>query len=546
MKTMKKTISLLLAVLMLVTCVPVFASAADPITLSYTNIAIVPPSVSPDEMAYGDTWSVLTITGGELYYIAEDGSETLVPGHFEHYRPDGVPGQKLGMAVPFNFVSDDTTKFTSLNRIQSGRVTVKSGTWPTVDIVEGKVKPVITEAPTPVNAQGGMLWGDVTFTGGKAEYEGTEVEGAFVTHKDSANLEVFYGTQIVAVQFIPADTQTYMKSGVSRITFTVKKPAEPIRFVDSEGNDIIPEIKTIPGAVFGETLSIGYSLMSYLNCNRTSFEYFDMDGNSIDGTKVPVGTHQFKAKITSKDESFTPSTLTFILTLEPTPFAVEVRYNGINGGITIVPDNKNVTDEFDVWVEGEFIGTTSQQKIKWKTDTSADYKVTVAHKDTTEGVYVLSGTEYTMNASIRRQIFYSESSLPMTVEGGDKSNNNYAYGGNVLTLTCTDAEFDKWLVIRGGEEWIPEGLTAEDMKKSVISFTMPDCDISVSAKAKSTEGDNSGSGEIGDIFGDLDFGELGEGDSDSAIVNVFNNIIAWIKNIINTIIELFRSIGDNT
>ncbi len=70
MKT-KKLLSLLLALMMVLSVVPMYASAAEPIALTYTNIAIVPPSVSPDEMAYGDTWSVLTITGGKLYIIRE-------------------------------------------------------------------------------------------------------------------------------------------------------------------------------------------------------------------------------------------------------------------------------------------------------------------------------------------------------------------------------------------------------------------------------------------------------------------------------------------
>ncbi len=477
---MKKTLSLLLAVLMLVSCVPVFASAAEPITLSYTNITIVPPSVSPDEMAYGDTWSVLTITGGELYYIAEDGTETLVPGHFEHYKADGVPALGDNREVPFNFVSDDTTKFTSIQRLQSRRVSVKSGTWPTINVVDGKVTPVITEAPTPVNAQPGMLWGDVTFTGGKAEYEGNEVEGTFVVYQNSANMPVNYGTSRISVRFVPADSQTYMKSGVSWFNFTVKKP---IRFVDADGNDIIPEITTITDAVFGDTVSIGFSLMAYLNSKRNSMEYFDMEGNPLEGTKVPIGRNQFKVKVTSKDEVYEPSMLTFILNCEPTYFTATANYNQYGKKITVSADSTaNLPYEFDVYVDGELIGTTTDKSVKWSTDVSGTYDVKLAYNDP-EGRYVLENAEQEMAVLIRRDVFREESGLAFTVEGGDKNNNNYAYMGNVLTLTCTDASFYNWKITVDGKEWIPEGLTAEDMKKSSISFTMPDCNIVIAANS---------------------------------------------------------------
>ena len=76
---------------------------------------------------------------------------------------------------------------------------------------------------------------------------------------------------------------------------------------------------------------------------------------------------------------------------------------------------------------------------------------------------------------------------------------------------------------------------------------MPDCDLFVEAMYQKDEpaDDNGGLG-IDNIFGDLDLDNLTQGNSDNPIVNIFNNIIAFFKNIIVTITELFRSIGDNT
>ena len=70
---------------------------------------------------------------------------------------------------------------------------------------------------------------------------------------------------------------------------------------------------------------------------------------------------------------------------------------------------------------------------------------------------------------------------------------------------------------------------------------MPDYDITVEAIDK-TQSSGDGSGSIDDIFGGL--GDLTEGDSESKLVNIINNIIAFIRNIIEKITGFFRAIGD--
>ena len=83
MRKLKKSLAVLLAALMLASFMPLFASA-EAITITRTNVKIVPPSVSPSVIQYGENLSGLTITGGECWYVDPDtGAETLGPGHFE-------------------------------------------------------------------------------------------------------------------------------------------------------------------------------------------------------------------------------------------------------------------------------------------------------------------------------------------------------------------------------------------------------------------------------------------------------------------------------
>ena len=77
-----------------------------------------------------------------------------------------------------------------------------------------------------------------------------------------------------------------------------------------------------------------------------------------------------------------------------------------------------------------------------------------------------------------------------------------------------------------------------DLTATNISFTMPDYDIHVEALEKNAS--SGGSGGLGDI----DFGDLSEGDSEWAIINIIRNIIAMFKSFLQQLIETFQSIGD--
>ena len=406
------------------------------------------PTASTVGIKPGMKVSALTLTGGKAVL---EGSETEVAGTFSFVEPEALLRSDTN-TLKIAFTPDDP-----------------SACEPTEGEIKVSITSLIINKPTVevVNFKEGMTAADVVITGGETTEPGT----FSVMYPDTA---LRAGSNSIQIKFTPsAEGAEYFETYSLLLNLKYK-----IRFVDADGNDIIPEIKTIPGVLLEDKSSIAYSLFSYLECKRNTVAFFDMEGNSVDGSKVPVGRHQYQVYVTTKDTNYEPAMLTFFLTLEPTYFNATTRYNYVNHYLTVVPYNKSVTDEFDVWVDGELIGTTTGQKIKWATDESRDYAVTLVHKDTTEGVYALANTEYTMTVKIPRQIFRSDSGLKFTTTGGTyPSNDNYAYKGDVLTLTCTDETFYNWQLSIDGEDWIPEGLTAEDLKKPTITFTMPDCDI---------------------------------------------------------------------
>lgn len=556
MKT-KKLLSVVLIALMLLSCIPIFASAATQIALKATHVTEWP--TAEGEIYYGEPLSKINLVGGKVVY---EGVE--VPGHFEHVDPAATAENAMeGYEADIKFVPDDTATYKGFTKYYSkttfnvhkatpvladeskppvvngtvdagvtlSTITISDGAmvnpynadetyakkatwkWSNPDtvvsksgyyeakFVAGSVRyvtltqniwvevykeiplSVISELPIieTFNYNPSITWADVEIKGGKAVIENddgttTEINGVFsFSNEHLLNTVPSVGTFELDVVFTPENSEEALPCNF-RIPVTVNKGQ--IKFVDADGNDIIPEIKTIPGVLLEDKSSIADSLFDYLECKRNSVAFFDMEGNSVDGSKVPVGRHQYQVYVTTKDTNYEPAMLTFFLTLEPTYFNVTTRYNYVNKYLTVVPDNKNVSDEFDVWVDGELIGTTTGQKIKWATDESRDYNVTLVHKDTTEGVYALANTEYTMTVNIPRQIFRSDSGLSFTATGSTyPSNDNYAYKGDVLTLTCTDETFYNWQLSIGGEDWLPEGLTEEDLKKPTITFTMPDSDI---------------------------------------------------------------------
>lgn len=164
MRKTKKSLAVLLAALMLASFMPLFASA-EAITINRNNVKIVPPSVSPAVIEYGQTLADVTLSGGECWYVDPDtGAETLVPGHFEVRSTTTKPSVSDAYNIPLRFYSDDTTQYSNISLLSATTATIKSGTWPTLKV--NGLDGVLVEAPTAADILTGQMLGEATLSGG--------------------------------------------------------------------------------------------------------------------------------------------------------------------------------------------------------------------------------------------------------------------------------------------------------------------------------------------------------------------------------------------
>ena len=112
---------------------------------------------------------------------------------------------------------------------------------------------------------------------------------------------------------------------------------------------------------------------------------------------------------------------------------------------------------------------------------------------------------------------------------------DYRYSTEIeLSANSTAENFEGWVITDAAGNTVDLGV---DLIATKITITMPDFDIHVEALEK-----NATSGGSGGIF-DMDFGDLSEGDSEWAIINIIRNIIAMFKSFLQQLIETFQSIG---
>ena len=117
MKT-RKLISLLLALMMFVSVVPFYASAAEPIALTEANVTVWP--TAEGFIYFGQKINDgVTLTGGEVQY---DGN--VVAGHFEFAEPEFRPtGWASAYRPKMIFVPDDINAYTSFDVAASKNTT---------------------------------------------------------------------------------------------------------------------------------------------------------------------------------------------------------------------------------------------------------------------------------------------------------------------------------------------------------------------------------------------------------------------------------------
>lgn len=601
MKT-KKLLSILLALMMMLSVVPMYASAAEALsassvtqwpTLSYKN--------ADGKMYNGQTVSdALVINDDE---IVLDSAGNQVAGHFEFYNSAQMPSAGTNLKLNIKFVPDDTTTYSGFNKLFSSlifnvekvtpifvdevndplvateveagatlststlsggkmtnpynasepKILAESWRWssPSTTVNESgyyeaiftptgyteTIKQVyvriageipettISEVPSvdTLYYDGVTTWGDVELKGGKAvlKVEGTEVEGTFSVTEQWESAIIQVGSFNVDVVFTPDDPEAALPYSL-KIPVTVDKA--PIKLVDADGNEIVPEITVPYGTKFNDVSRL---LRPYVK--GPEYVYFAM--GDLSSQLCANGTYTVTATAPDDSEHYEDTELTFKIVVEPKVINPKA-YSSTEG--YYVYDNSgvyHVEGTFDFYIDGELYksGVKYLEKVVYEPETSGTHEIKFVYKPIENDNFAIENEiTATVTVNLVHKLTLSDNTLS---KPGD-----YRYGTEIELVANIAAEnFAGWKITDAqGNEVTLDGV---DNSKTKITITMPDYDIHVEALEK-----NATSGGSGGIF-DMDFGDLSEGDSEWAIINIIRNIIAMFKSFLQQLIETFQSIG---
>ena len=633
MKT-KKLLSILLALMMMLSVVPFYASAVE--TLAVKNVSQWPTIsyktedgtlVSDGCMYYGQKVSDILVINDDEIVLNAAGEQ--VPGHFEFIDPDEIPDSANDATrANIKFVPDDSNSYSGFQRKRSRDTTFKvvattpvlvsdaptatsvdSGSTLSSSVISGgqvmnpynpedtdalnatwywtnpdeviyesgeyeatlfihaayevitemvyvEVNSIvkgttITEVPTAeVEFAQDLTYNDLILNGGQAVEYGTETEvpGTFSV-KNPDGIFTGVGTYNIPVVFTPDDTESYTASeGTMSVTVTKGN----YKFVNENGEEIVPEITLPYGTTFNTGEALGSAIKSVIKdfSNLTGVDAVGGTGSiSIVGHDAdeiaPVGTKTYTARIrpyNSDKSNYNVTDLQFVLTIEPVVFTTTASW-GIEGVISGKLSH-TVPGTFDIFVDGKLVGDNVGGGNEWSVDypipATGDYTIKVVYNPVENDNYSMVDFEKTVNAKMRRYITFGDGGRISKTVNGDERMPIMKLGDTIELSTLGGEKFLGWRITDANGNAVDLGIA--DLMASTITFTMPDYDLIVTAEyEKENTGDTDGGFDIDNIFGDLT-----EGDSDCWLVNFINNLIAKIKQIITTVTSLFRSIGDHT
>ena len=528
------------------TIVKFAVTRTTPVFADETNDPLVATEVEP-----GATLSTSTISGGKLVNPYNPNAEKLAAKTWKWTLGTAIV-EKSGY-YEARFVCPSYVTVTAQVFVR-----VKGDTSVVADIEELPTVEAITYRE-------GLTAGDLVITGGKASVAGTfKVKDATQTLKA--------GTNNITLVFVPDDTS------VSEVDISIKVTVDkiPVYFIDDEGNKIVPEI-VVP---FGTTTISASLIEAQIAGLKTNYTEFTVSGlSTVVNTKAP-GEYDSKISIKPGNNNYSNG-IDIKLIVEPIKVA-KVTYYGNAKSMHINFDYKNIPGTFDIYVDGALVGSALKLdvngilKCPYDVTASGTHKLSLVYNkaDSTD-TCVVDSSEYDFTANAKRNITTEGLANNLKVNGKGVTTSTHIYCADEISIECaitdtfagweiTDTDGNavdvgeiKTQVMNTTEAGVTFEKVAGDLSCVNIIFTMPDKDIIIKAKSTldeekpsegdddNTDNDNDGTtGGIEDIFGNL--GDLTEGDSDNPFENIISNLIEFFKNIINTIKNFFRGIGDMT
>lgn len=336
----------------------------------------------------------------------------------------------------------------------------------------------VPTVPTDLKYDGVTTWGDIPLEGGKAELkvEGTAVEGTFAVTDFWKTRTVNVGSYEIDVVFTPADSEAALPYSF-KIPVTVNKA--PIRFVDENGEDIVPEITVPYGTNFNDIRQL---LMPYVK----GAEYTLISLGDLENTKVEEeGTYSITASAPSDGAHYEKTELSFKIIIEKKKLSPKLYsepgklYIEDTSGTYRPEGTFTLIYSIDGIEQGTIEGIKYLERFDWNPTKSGDYEYKIVYVEATENEHYIIEAFNATNPLILSWAFKA----PGAVEG-----TKYPYGSEVaLEAPATDPAkadkpyygFVKWEDANGNT-----GLTEEELSNREISFTMPDGDVELNATYK--------------------------------------------------------------
>lgn len=426
------------------------------------------------------------------------------------------------------------------------------------DTSEEKIGTIIEELPAIEGTYYiGENWENVKLVGGKAvdDINGFEVPGTFTINRTGTIATS--GTYEVEVIFTPDDNTKYSVS-TGKIEITVIK--QPIRFIDEDGNDTIPEITIeYTNAKIGQ-YNFGYYLKPYTNLTDSDGASFNFAGLEGENDYITVGTKKYKINASAQNQNYEKSVLEFILTVTPKPLDITVSY--VNNQILI---SRTTTDRingsFELYVDGvkladgvKIEGAQSSAKYGWTPKTSGTHTVKAVYVPAENDTVSIEPAETQVQMNLTRALTLPEGSGYIAKVNGSSNFTSVACGDTV-SLACTFEDFECWVITGADGKAVDLGtvmtektvtdanggvtfVTEEgDLTCANIIFAMPDEDITVTYKLKEADTGNDPVDGEKDFFAQVKafFAGLFDGQTNCPVLK-------WIINAFNVIVNFFTGL----
>jgi len=439
-------------------------------SVTYEVVATVPVFVDEindplvaSEVEAGSTLSTSILSGGKLTNPYNPEESTILTKKWEWTNPDIIVNE---------------SGYYEARVILQGYVTTTEQVY--VKIASNIPETTISEMPVIESLvyDASMTLKDVVIKGGVAvlKVEGTVVEGTFSIAESAKDYPLSVGNYNVPVTFTPTDPEAALPYTFD-VSITVTKA--PIRFVDENGNDIVPEITVPYGTDFNY---IPQLLKPYVK----GADYTLISLGDLENTKVTDGgIYTITASAPSDGANYEKTELSFKIIIEKQKLSPKLY---AEPGKLYIEDTSGTyrpegTFTLTYYIEGEKQGTIEGikylERFDWNPTKSGNYRYEIVYVDATENEHYIIEPFNATNPLTLSWAFKA----PGAVEG-----TKYPYGSEVaLEAPATDPEkadkpyygFVKWEDVNGNT-----GLTEEELANREITFTMPDGEVELKATYK--------------------------------------------------------------